>query len=125
MKNINLTKRLVGFSLIIDMIILDQLSKWFVLEYVFKPAIAQPKLGFFSWLSSTERLPLIQTEILPFFNLTMVWNQGISFGMFQSGNPWPLIIMASVIAIIFSVWLSRSTKWMEAIPLSVVIGGAI
>lgn len=121
----HLKKRLIGFGLIIDMIILDQLSKWFILEYVFKPNIGQPPLGFFSWLPSTERLPLIQTEILPFFNLTMVWNQGISFGMFQSGNPWPLIIMASTIAVIFSVWLSRSTKWMETIALSMVIGGAI
>ena len=119
------TKRLLGFAAILDFIILDQLSKWFILEYVFKPQINAPSLGLFDWLGSTERLPTIQVEILPYFNLTMVWNEGISFGMFQSGNPWPLIIMASVIAIVFSIWLARSTKWMEIIALSMVIGGAI
>ena len=118
-------KRILGFGLIIDYIILDQISKWLVLEYVFRPQLNEPALGFFEWITSSFRLPQISTEILPFLNLTMVWNQGISFGFFQSGNPWPLIIMASTIAIIFSVWLTRTTKWVEAIALSMVIGGAI
>jgi len=90
-----------------------------------KPTVNSPSLGFFDWISSTFRLPTIQVEILPFFNLTMVWNQGISFGLFQSGNPWPLIIMASVIAIVFAFWLCRANRWMEIIALSMVIGGAI
>ena len=119
------TKRLLGFGLIIDCVILDQLSKWLILEHVFKPKINEPSLGLFEWLSSPFRLPLIQDEILPFFNLTMVWNQGISFGMFQNGNPWPLIIVAALIAIVFSVWLTKATKWMEVIALSMVIGGAL
>ena len=119
------TKRLIGFAVIIDMIILDQLSKWWILEHVFKPQMSEPSLGFFEWLTSPFRLPFAQVEILPFFNLTMVWNQGISFGMFQSGNPWPLIIMASVIVTIFSIWLNRATKGFEIAALSLVIGGAI
>ena len=119
------TKRLLGLGLIIDCIILDQISKWLILERVFKPQINEPSLGLFDWLTSSLRLPLIQDEILPFFNLTMVWNQGISFGMFQNGNPWPLIIMATFIAVIFGVWLTKATKKMEIVALSFVIGGAI
>ena len=121
----HIRKRLIGLSLIINFIILDQISKWLVLEYVFRPKLNEPSLGFTDWIVSSYRLPQISTEILPFFNLTMVWNQGISFGFFQSGNPWPLIIMASVIAVIFSIWLARSVKWVEVIALSMVIGGAI
>lgn len=123
--NKNIIKRLIGFSLIIDFIILDQISKWFILEHIFHPKIGGAPLGFFEWIASPFRLPLISIEILPFFNLTMVWNEGISFGLFQSGNPWPLIIMAGAIAIIFSIWLAKSTKWVEIIALSMVIGGAI
>jgi len=119
------SKRLLGFGLIIDCIILDQLSKWLILEYVFKPKAGGDTLVFFEWITSPFRLPVIREEILPFFNLTMVWNEGISFGLFQSGNPWPLIIMASAIAIVFTIWLCRTHKWMEIIPLSMVIGGAI
>ncbi len=121
--------RFTSFSLIIGFIILDQTSKWLILERVFHPKIigdtSIPPLGFWDWITSPFRLPHISTEILPFFNLTMVWNQGISFGLFQNGNPWPLIIIAMLIVIVFAVWLTRSKKWTEAIPLSMVIGGAI
>ena len=55
----------------------------------------------------------------------MVWNKGISFGLLQNGNPWPLIILSSVIVIFFSIWLFRSSNWIETISLSMVIGGAI
>jgi signal peptidase II len=55
----------------------------------------------------------------------MVWNEGISFGLFQSGNPWPLIIMALVIVVMFSFWVLKSDKWVEIIALSMVIGGAL
>ncbi len=118
-------KPLIGFGLIIDFIILDQLSKWFVLEKIFKPKLGLEPLGFTDWITSTFRLPFISLDYTSFFNLTMVWNQGISFGLFQSGNPWPLIIMASTISVIFSIWLCRTKSWFEMICLSLVIGGAI
>lgn len=117
-------KRLIGFSLILDCIVLDQISKWLALEYIFHPKINTESLDFIDWITSPFRLPPISTEVLPFFNLTMVWNEGISFGLFQSGNPIPLIIMASAIVVIFGIWLARSKKWIETIALSMVIGGA-
>lgn len=125
MKNNHLIKRIIGFGLIIDFIILDQISKWVILEHVFQPKLGGESLGFADWITSPFRLPHVSIEILPFFNLTMVWNQGISFGLFQNGNPWPLIIMAATIAIIFTVWLFRAKKWVEVISLAMVIGGAL
>jgi signal peptidase II len=121
-------KQSIGFMIIIGAIILDQLSKWIVLEKIFKPNLAiidEPPLGFFDWLTSTVRLDFISLDVLPFFNLTMVWNHGISFGLFQNGNPWPLIIVALIISAIFLVWLCRTTKWIEVICLSMVVGGAL
>jgi signal peptidase II len=118
-------KPLIGFGLIISFIIFDQISKWLVLEKIFKPELNAEPLGFFNWIFSSDRLPFISLDILPFFNLTMVWNQGISFGLFQSGNPWPLIIIAGLISTLFSVWLYRTKSWLEAVSLSMVIGGAI
>jgi signal peptidase II len=125
MKNPDLIKRIIGFGLILDFIVLDQISKWAVLEHVFKPDLNIETLGFFDWMTSSLRLPFISTEVTSFFNLTMVWNEGISFGLFQSGNPWPLTIVAAIIAIVFTVWLSKTKTWVEAISLSMVIGGAI
>jgi signal peptidase II len=120
-----LKKRLIAFAIITDLIILDQLMKWLVLEHIFQPKLGGTPLGFMDWITSEFRLPFVSTEILPFFNLTMVWNQGISFGLFQNDNPWPLIIMALLIVVIFSVWIFRTNKWVEIIALSMVVGGAI
>ncbi|HPD82261.1 MAG: signal peptidase II [Alphaproteobacteria bacterium] len=128
MKNLsskNLIKPLIGFGLILDFIILDQISKWLILEYVFKAELELKPLGLFDWLTSTTRLPFASVELTSFFNLSMVWNEGISFGLFQNGNPWPLTIIALAISGFFSIWLARSKTWIEAISLSMVIGGAL
>jgi len=116
---------LIGLALIIDFIIIDQLTKWLVLEYVFRPEIGTEPLGLIAWFQDGIRLPFISLELTSFFNLTMVWNEGVSFGLFQSGNSWPLIILALVISAVFTGWLVKSTTWREAIPLSMIIGGAL
>ena len=116
---------LIGFALIIDFIIIDQLSKWAILEFVFKPENEMEALGIMEWITSTFRLPMTSIEVLPFFNLTMVWNEGISFGLFQTGNPWPLIILSLVISAFFVHWLFKSDSRFESIALSMVIGGAL
>jgi signal peptidase II len=114
-----------GFALIPLYIVLDQLSKWIVLDWLFRPELGREMLGFFGWAQNTERLPYVNIEVLPFFDLTMVWNQGVSFGMFQSGNIWPLTIIALVISTFFAVWLARAKSWVEGISLSLIIGGAL
>jgi len=118
-------KTIIGFSLIPDFIILDQITKWLVLDFAFRPKLGLESLGIIDWFKNGDRLPYISLDIMPFFNLTMVWNQGVSFGMFQSDNPWPLTIMAVIISAIFSVWLYKSKSWVETISLSLIIGGAL
>ena len=122
------SKPLVGFSIAIDILILDQLSKWLILEYVLKEQV-QPngiRLDLWQWLTtSPPRLPFVSIEILPFFNLTMVWNEGISFGLFQGSGVWILSSIALTITAIFSVWMTKATGWVQAISLGMVIGGAI
>ncbi|MEM6811058.1 MAG: signal peptidase II [Pseudomonadota bacterium] len=123
-KKINI-KPIIGFGLIIDFIIIDQLVKWAILDYVFRPMLDMPTLGLIDWFKDGERLPFVSLEVLPFFNLSMVWNKGVSFGMFQNENIWPLTILALVISGIFSVWLAKSKSWVETISLSMIIGGAL
>ena len=65
--------------------------------------------------------------LFPFLNLTLVWNSGMAFGLFESeSNTYHIIsaIIASVI-IILIIWLYKSTLLVEKIALSIVIGGAI
>lgn len=121
-------KQLVGFALILDLIILDQVSKWLVLEYVLKPAAlpGTEPYGILEWFAAPPlRLPPVSVELLPFFNLVMVWNEGVSFGLMQMQTPYILISLALVISLFFAGWLLKAQTWFQAIALAMVIGGAL
>ncbi len=121
-------KAITGFTLALDILILDQISKWLILEYVLKEHVQPngPRLGLLEWLTTKPaRLPDVSIEVLPFFNLTMVWNEGISFGLFHGSGVWILSGVALLIALFFSHWMTKATGWLQAISLGMVIGGAI
>jgi signal peptidase II len=64
----------------------------------------------------------------PFFNLVLVWNPGVSFGMFggdEALEPWILVGLALVIAAGLLVWLSRERDRASALAIGLVLGGAI
>jgi signal peptidase II len=66
--------------------------------------------------------------VLPFFNLVMVWNRGISYGLFQSSTPLgtAILVVISVIAVAgLGWWLWGTTSKSLALGLGLVIGGAI
>jgi signal peptidase II len=75
-----------------------------------------------------SRIETGNIEVLPFFNLVLVWNPGISFGMLTDGivtGPLPLILFSIAISLFFTVWLWRTDhKWL-AIAIGAVIGGAL
>jgi signal peptidase II len=71
---------------------------------------------------------LLPTRVLPFFNLVLVWNPGISFGMFggdKALEPWILVGLTAVISIGLLVWLVRERHRPTALALGLVLGGAI
>lgn len=115
----------LGFA--VDLVILDQLSKWAVSEFLMRTD--GESLGLWSWIvSAPERLDFGRVEVLPFFNLVMVWNQGVSFGLFNQDTdygPLMLVALALVISAGFGVWLFRSTSILQMAGLAMVIGGAI
>ena len=66
-------------------------------------------------------------EVTPFFNLVAVYNYGISFGLFQSGDTgrWILIALALAISAGLFVWMWREdSKWVTP-ALGAIIGGAL
>ena len=65
-------------------------------------------------------------EILPFFNLVLVWNRGISFGMFGGGAlpPWLLGAIAVAVILALVIWLRRVETRLLAATIGLVIGGA-
>lgn len=99
----------LAYGLAAAVIVLDQLSKWWILEIVRLP----------------ERL---QLPVLPVFSLTMVWNRGVSFGLFRADQDlgrWLLAGFSLAVAIALAVWARRVERRLTALALGLVIGGAI
>jgi signal peptidase II len=103
------TRYRIGFAVIFAVIVADQLSKWLVRDYVdvFNPNIA----------------------ITSFFNITYVWNKGVSFGLLNQLGDWGPYILSglTLIVILFlTYWLVTLDKSQKLIgwALPLIIGGA-
>ena len=65
--------------------------------------------------------------LTPFFDLRLVWNTGVSFGMFQSDleiGRWLLTGFAVAVILALLVWLGRTRSPLLAVAIGLVIGGA-
>jgi signal peptidase II len=98
----------LGLTVALVLLGLDQLTKWVVLALL--------------------DLPARPIAVTPFFNLVMVWNRGVSFGMLDTLGgvaPWLLSGLALAVVIGLLFWLRQSEHAMMAIGLGLVIGGAL
>ena len=67
-------------------------------------------------------------EVTGFFNLVMVWNRGVSFGMLATGEEtmrWLLTALALVISAGLVWWLRRQSHRLAVVAIGLVIGGAV
>jgi len=107
-----LSSRDLGLASALLALVLDQGSKLLML-YVFH---------------FVDKGPGDQVPVLPFFNLVMVWNPGVSYGLFPASGPLGTALLAvfSVVAVAaLGWWLWHSTRRPLAIGLGLVIGGAL
>ena len=98
----------LGLGVALAVMVVDQISKW--------------------WIVSTVMTPPRVIPITPFFNLVMGWNKGISFGLFNNDSPLNALILPAVALVIvgfLAVWMFRAEKPLMALALGSVIGGAI
>jgi len=105
-KKLTVKKLAVPFILIL--IFLDQVTKWWIINYVMQPIKILP--------------------ITPFFNIVLTWNSGISFGIFSNQGGFSVIILSTLaILIVFflAVWLVKAENRKLIIGLIFIIGGAI
>ncbi|MBX9594091.1 MAG: signal peptidase II [Roseomonas sp.] len=103
----------IGLILAILVLVADQVSKWYILYEVGLPQVGH--------------IPLL--AIGPFgFDLTMVWNRGVTFGMFAGDGLWTQValgVMALAIAAFLLRWMARAENRLTALALGAVVGGAI
>jgi signal peptidase II len=97
----------IGLGVAVLLLICDQLSKWWIVGHVMNP----PR----------------RIEVTGFFNLVMVWNPGVTFGLGNSveSGRWLFVGLALIVVVILLAWLSRAAHLWVMIALGLVIGGAI
>lgn len=96
------------FSALI-VLVLDQASKWWVLEVLHLPALRQ-------------------ITVLPVLSLTMVWNQGVTFGLLSGFGDWGYLVLTSislVVVVALGVWLRQAETRFVAIAIGGIVGGAM
>ena len=123
------SRKVFYLALVFFIAIADQLSKWFITEMVYRPRMKMQPQGFIDWImNAPERLGPIRIEITSFYNLVMVWNEGVSFGMMNSmGDIGPLILMgiALVVSLILMVWMLGTQDRAKGAAFALIIGGGI
>ena len=125
---------IVAFFLILVVIGLDQASKWFVMESMLRVKSENP--DFWTWFTTRDMVEYFsdqqeqykQVVFNDWLNFTMVWNRGISFGMFGAGagkTPLLFIALSMLISLGLMIWLVLARTKMLFFALPLIIGGAI
>ncbi len=103
----------IGLALALAVLVLDQATKHYMLFVLNLPIVGH--------------IPLVSAG--PFgFDLTMVWNRGVTFGMLAGDSPWTqaaLGLLALAIAGFLLRWMARAENRLTALALGAVVGGAV
>jgi signal peptidase II len=99
-----------GLAVAITVVALDQLSKTAVRGYFVARAAGEHE------------------NITSFFNIVLIYNRGMSFGLFNGAGGLNAVLFSLVAAAIVTVliyWLSRVESPLLAVAIGLIIGGAI
>jgi signal peptidase II len=101
---------LIWLALSALVIVLDQLTKYFAIELL-EPYKAQAVIpGFLNW--------------------TLAYNAGAAFSFLHDAGGWQrwlFTVLAIAVSTVLVIWLRRTDRgeWRTALPLALVIGGAL
>ncbi len=99
----------VGAGVALIALALDQASKWWIIEIY-----NLPERG--------------RVAVTPFLDLVMLWNPGISYGLFSQNTELGrnlLIGFALLTAAALIVWIARTANRLLAVSLALIAGGAL
>jgi signal peptidase II len=99
----------LGFGLALAILVLDQACNFYLLRVIGLPEGAQ-------------------IRVLPFLDVSFVWNHGISYGLFQQHGEigrWLLVALAVAAVILIGVWLARTKSRLMGAALGLIAGGAL
>jgi len=99
----------LGLAFAVFSLLADQVHKWWMLNVYDMEARGQ-------------------VTVAPFLDLVMIWNPGISYGLFPQGSlTGRMILIGIAIAAVvgLSIWLSQVHTKIGAAGIGFIIGGAI
>lgn len=81
------------------------------------------------WILNVLDLPSLgSVELLPVLNFTMVWNQGVTFGLLRQGSVEGIYILAGVallVVVALVVWMRKAENALVTVALGAIAGGAV
>jgi signal peptidase II len=99
----------LGLAIALLTLVLDQATKLYTL-FAFDLPVREP------------------VHLTAFLSLIVVWNRGISYGLFQQDGDfgrWVLIAVSLMAALGLSLWIRRTSGRLLAASLGLIVGGAI
>lgn len=123
---------LITLCVVLAVIAADQYTKWLVFETVLH---GPGGLSFGDWLGTARpwssfeaQDPYHPVTLLPILNFVMVWNKGISFGMFDVNSlTLPVIFIGVSLAVSAAllVWMIVMRRAIITFATAMIIGGAL
>jgi signal peptidase II len=104
-----MTPSRIGIATALVTLVLDQITKLYTL-FVYDLPVREP------------------VRLTPFLDLIVVWNRGISYGLFQQhteAGRWILVAVSLAAALALSVWIRRTEGRLLAACLGLIVGGAV
>ena len=101
------TRNLItGFAIAVAWLALDQVTKTAVLRTLYRGDVV---------------------EVTSFFNVVLLFNPGVSFGMLGASGLGPSVLSAGALIIVIglTVWLVRAESKVTVVALGLIIGGAL
>lgn len=127
---------MAALLLIFGVLLADQASKWFVLETMLRTKGAAP--DFWQWFTTRDTIdalnPLAVESVTEEYNtitfnsmlnFRLVWNTGISFGMFGGANSLIFMGLSLLVSAGLFVWMAIARGRLLLVALPLVIGGAL
>jgi signal peptidase II len=86
------------------------------------------KLAMLYGFGFAQMAPGEAVPVTSFFNLVMVWNPGISYGLFPATSPWGTALQVSLtlgMIAFLAWWLWKSSSLAVSVGCGLVVGGGL
>ena len=100
---------LLAYAIALLVVIIDQAAKAWVLH-------------------GLHLFPGAPYSVLPFFNLTLTSNSGVSYGFLRDGpsvTRWLLSGFSAIVVVVLAIYVRRAERPFTAVGIGLIMGGAV